>query len=366
MLCTTSSVLLAPRVATTRPTVRTARFPTASGWSSKLNPLRGPPAPATLSGAVRATPRRASAAQRSVVRCAAEGTSTSRREGTVSWSAATVVENRAESADGVVRTLVLSVEDDVPYLDGRKRKHVQQRTRWIDNYKQPGQKVSLRFPGADKPLKTTAVASSPYQTHAKSADFAAGIIEVLVEHGEGEVDEKLADLAPGAELQVSDIAGLGFASVFDKDVGLAHTLEEGKNILMIAQGTEGIAAIRSALEWTPVQAHATEHHVALVYLCKNRGSAAYLKDWDVWREAGITVKPVYFAEELEGVVIAPEAAVDKLAFTIYNDDNGLAGTIGGRPADCTVLMAGMNGDVTRALSRRLIADGVSRDQIWGF
>jgi hypothetical protein len=56
---------------------------------------------------------------------------------------------------------------------------------------------------------------------------------------------------------------------------------------MIAQGTEGIAAIRSALEWTPVQAHATEHHVALVYLCKNRGSAAYLKDWDVWREAGV-------------------------------------------------------------------------------
>jgi hypothetical protein len=27
--------------------------------------------------------------------------------------------------------------------------------------------------------------------------------QVLVEHGEGEVDEKLADLAPGAELQVT-------------------------------------------------------------------------------------------------------------------------------------------------------------------
>jgi len=107
--------------------------------------------------------------------------------------------------------------------------------------------------------------------------------------------------------------------------------------------------------------------VSLVYLCKNRGSAAYLKDWDVWREAGINVKTVYFVEEEEGGTdMVAEEAVDKLAFTIYNSENGLAGTIGGNPADCTVLMAGMEGKVALSISRRLVEDGVPRDQIWAF
>mmetsp|Transcript_13018 Transcript_13018/g.32942 ORF Transcript_13018/g.32942 Transcript_13018/m.32942 type:complete len:365 (-) Transcript_13018:151-1245(-) len=360
---TLASLAAAARPITTSRKVASRRLP--QGLRLARAPLR-----ALSTGAPRPS--------RPPVRCVAAGspgagegasTSTARQPATLTWSPATVVENRAESADGVVRTLVLSVEDEVPYLDGRKRKHVQQRARWIDSYKQPGQKVSLRFPDAegDKPLTTLAIASSPYQTHAKSADFAAGIIEVLVEHGANEAGERLANLSPGAELQVSNVMGMGFGSLFNKDVGLAQTLEDGKSILMIAQGTEGIAPIRSALESASVQAHATEYPVSLVYLCKNRGSAAYLKDWDVWREAGINVKTVYFVEEEEGGTdMVAEEAVDKLAFTIYNSENGLAGTIGGNPADCTVLMAGMEGKVALSISRRLVEDGVPRDQIWAF
>ena len=41
----------------------------------------------------------------------------------------------------------------------------------------------------------------------------------------------------------------------------------------------GIAPLRAALEWTPVQAHATAHKVNLFYAAKSATSAAYLKDW---------------------------------------------------------------------------------------
>jgi hypothetical protein len=42
---------------------------------------------------------------------------------------------REASADGSVRTLLLSVEDRVNFLEGRKVRHVQQDRRWIDDYR---------------------------------------------------------------------------------------------------------------------------------------------------------------------------------------------------------------------------------------
>ena len=46
-----------------------------------------------------------------------------------------VVENREASVDGSVRTLLLSVEDRVNFLEGRKVRHVQENRRWIDDYR---------------------------------------------------------------------------------------------------------------------------------------------------------------------------------------------------------------------------------------
>lgn len=53
---------------------------------------------------------------------------------------------RAESADGTLRTLVLSIEDHVNFLDGRKIKRMQEAPRWIDAYTVPGQFVAVRYP----------------------------------------------------------------------------------------------------------------------------------------------------------------------------------------------------------------------------
>ena len=46
-----------------------------------------------------------------------------------------------------------------------------------------------------------------------------------------------------------------------------------------------------------VQAHATAHRVALFYAAVDATRAAYLKDWDSWRAAGIAVEPCYLTAD---------------------------------------------------------------------
>lgn len=46
-----------------------------------------------------------------------------------------------------------------------------------------------------------------------------------------------------------------------------------------------------------VQAHATAHRVTLFYAAVDATRAAYLKDWDSWREAGIAVEPCYLTAD---------------------------------------------------------------------
>ena len=52
-------------------------------------------------------------------------------------------------------------------------------------------------------------------------------------------------------------------------------------------GARGMGPLRAALEWTPVQAHATANPVTLFCVAQGQQSAAYLADWDQWREAGV-------------------------------------------------------------------------------
>ncbi len=58
---------------------------------------------------------------------------------------------------------------------------------------------------------------------------------------------------------------------------------------MIAMGTRGMAAIRSALNWQPVLAHASSHAVTALYLAHSAGKAAFVTEWDSWRDAGVSV-----------------------------------------------------------------------------
>jgi hypothetical protein len=69
---------------------------------------------------------------------------------------------------------------------------------------------------------------------------------------------------------------------------IASCLQEQRNILAIAVGLRGIAAIRAVLNWAPVQAHATSHKVSCFYVTKSPSSAAFLAEWDQWREAGVS------------------------------------------------------------------------------
>lgn len=65
-------------------------------------------------------------------------------------------------------------------------------------------------------------------------------------------------------------------------------LESGHPLLVVAAGTRGIAPVRAALSWTPVLAHAGSSAVSVFYVASSQASAAYLKEWDSWREAGVS------------------------------------------------------------------------------
>ena len=52
--------------------------------------------------------------------------------------------------------------------------------------------------------------------------------------------------------------------------------------------------LRSALEWPNLSAHADQHPVTLFYMqAGDPESAAYIQEWDVWREGGCKVVPCY-------------------------------------------------------------------------
>ncbi len=79
-----------------------------------------------------------------------------------------------------------------------------------------------------------------------------------------------------------------YASLFNSYVGLLSAAEDSRPLLLIGMGARGMGPLRAALEWTPVQAHATANPVTLFYVAQGQQSAAYLADWDQWREAGVS------------------------------------------------------------------------------
>ncbi|KAL4519526.1 hypothetical protein Ndes2526B_g01885 [Nannochloris sp. 'desiccata'] len=323
------------------------------------------------------------------------------------WSVATVIENIGASADGSVRTLVLSVEDAVTYGDGRRVRHVQENTRWLDEYKFPGQFVAIRYEktgtmddgerykdnssssngGTAPPINDSAtlsssepivakhllaLSSSPYVSRSASATLDAAIVEILVSRHGGEDEAALAELAPGARFHVSEVIGRGFSSLFNSIVGLQSCLEEGRPLLMVAVGSRGIAPLRAALAWTPVLAHATQHPINLVYAAESQSSAAYLLEWDSWREAGVGVHPIYVGDitrngNASGAATGTAAGSahvlalgEALEIALFGGERGLVGALGGAdPREAAVVMSGVPGDVAAHLTRRLTHGGCS-------
>ncbi|KAK9839211.1 hypothetical protein WJX81_001667 [Elliptochloris bilobata] len=299
--------------------------------------------------------------------------------GELKYSAATVVENRAESADGSLRTLVLSVEDQVTFLEGRTMRRRQEAPRWVDAYMVPGQFVAVCHEGGAAAQRLYALANSPYAARRDSANLAASIIEVLVDRSGCADDRQLAQLGPGALLDVSNVIGRGYASLFNSYVGLLSALEDSRNLLMIGAGASGIAPLRSALEWAPVQAHATAHRVALFYAALDASRAGYIKDWDVWRGAGVRVEPCYLSADAAAAGVGaagdgsprngafagpePQAILAALEEAIFDGNGGLHGAVGGDPHNAAVLISGLPGDATAALTRRLTSEGIKGERI---
>lgn len=299
------------------------------------------------------------------------------------WSQATVIENYEASADGSVRGLVLSVSDAVVYADGRRVRHVQKARRWLDDYKAPGQCVAVKYEdksettsgnGSDPaPMRVASrlfgLGTSPYEARSSSAALDAAIVELVVDQKSNNPDDALlAAMEPGTLLHVSQVLGRGFTSLFNSHIGIQSALEEGRPLLMIAVGSRGIASVRAALNWTPVLAHASAHPCILFYVINGHSSlasAAYLVEWDAWREAGVQVYPVPVdaANAVNGDSDG-EHALSALENALFHEHHGLLGCLGKRqPGEAAVVLSGVPRDVAAQLTRRLTHAGIQSEQL---
>ncbi len=109
---------------------------------------------------------------------------------------------------------------------------------------------------------------------------------------------------------------LRYASLFNSYVGLLSAAEDSRPLLLIGMGARGMGPLRAALEWTPVQAHATANPVTLFYVAQGQQSAAYLADWDQWREAGVSYAGSSLFSSLVHVLVLFVAHHSSLLFFI--------------------------------------------------
>ncbi|KAG2438333.1 hypothetical protein HYH02_011029 [Chlamydomonas schloesseri] len=307
----------------------------------------------------------------------------------VKWGTATVVRNDAANLDGSVRVLHLSVADHVDMLYGRRVKGVPDGSRWIESYTIPGQCVGVRVPGggepeAAPPQRLYAIASTPYASRRDSAYVDASLIEIVVERTAGPADAALADMGPGAQLEVTQVIGRGFCSLLDSYNGLVHAMEEGRNLVLIGMGSRGMAALRSALNWQPVLAHASSgRSVAALYVAHSASRAAFVTEWDSWREAGMRLRPLYTnpnanvddeavvgnghgsgsGEQQQQQQLDAGRAMDLLQVGLFMGEGGFDGICGGSASSACFMLAGLPGDMASSLAKQLSAKGVAYDHI---
>jgi hypothetical protein len=365
------------------------------------------------------------------------------------WRRATVIANEAVNLSGDYRLLRLSVPDDVPRLFGRKIEDVPFGERWVSSHTSPGQLVGLRLPDEEQEggrgqqgggggsgggggafpggPRLYPLACSPYESRRDSASIGASLIEVAVarqqspqstnttpssaaaagQAARAEHEARLAELGPGDELEVSGVVGRGFASMFSSYAGLLTALEERRPLLLVAHGLRGAALMRAALSWTPVQAHATAAGVAAYYVDDSPSRAAFVAEWDAWREAGVRFTPLFLRApgesgssedeggavgRADGALEAEERRVQPSEFSssssgegsntndaadqkqaaaiadlieqaLFVRAGGLEGALGGAPQEATALLAGLPGKVASAVSRELSYKGVPRERL---
>jgi len=251
----------------------------------------------------------------------------------LTWTDAIVIENKEASVDGSMRSLVLSVADEQGRVNEQKRgsrgrtaSGYGRSKRWLDSFTSPGQAIAVNIVSDDTDESSGELvgiadtffhlSSSPYETRMSSAQLDAAIVEILVRRGGSPWEEKMASFTPGTKIQVSQVLGNGYSSLLDASIDLSSSLEKGRAVIFIAIGAQGLAAARSAMAWTPIQAHASTHRVALIAHIDSQVSAPFLVEFDGWRDAGIIVRTVSTREDSLEV----EEAI-KLA--LYSEEIGI-------------------------------------------
>lgn len=289
----------------------------------------------------------------------------------VKWSSATVIRNDGVNGDGSCRLLHLSVEDQVDVLYGRKVKGVVDSVKWGDSYTMPGQFVGVRYPAAGNggtmipASRLYSIASTPYQSRRDSAYIGASIIEVVVDKNGPEDDAALAAMGPGSVIEVSQVIGRGFSSLLNSYVNLPTALEDGKNLMLVCVGTRGIVPMRAVLGWTPVLAHATAHKITCFYVAPAPAKAAFLTEWDSWREAGVTFCPIYTDStgdqpDSEGSLdmASADELLTMLEWPLFMGEHNLSACSANKPSNTIVLLAGCSGEVASRLTKLFAAKGV--------
>ena len=146
-------------------------------------------------------------------------------------------------------------------------------------------------------------------------------------------------------------------------------------------GHHGMGPIRSAVSWTPLNAHATRKRVTVVCHALSMESAVFVQEWDLWRENGIKVIPCIGGKNDDG-------SIDVVVNALFSGDGGLKSVVQGDPAETTgecmrprrregaedgrrrtdavdaVCISGFTGEFTSLLLRRFAAEGVNGDRVY--
>ena len=259
-----------------------------------------------------------------------------------------LIANNAASLNGKLRTLVVGVADERgdELLNHRQRtsgtlfKHA----RWIDAFELPGQYVTITDVDSGKAISKP-ISVSPYRARSTAPNSDVSVVELLLDTGSDDGDESFfAAAQPPMRLRVSAVKGCGFENPLFPEYCLKSAIERGHAIVCVAGGPRGMGPLRSVIEWPPVSSHAGKNPVTLLYLhAGDSQSAAYVSEWDSWREGGTKVVTSY--DDFDAGWFAVRQAIAGGGGGGGNFDR----VVGADPKKTTVLMAGLSGDEASAL-----------------
>jgi len=277
-------------------------------------------------------------------------------------SRSVVIENSAASVDGAKRRLVVAV-DDKQHDDAHLRKTspgivFNNGKVWTDAFTSPGMYVKANVGNSSK-VEKLPLARSPYHVRYDSARLDSAKVEFLVDealHG-----AEFANAKPGDVIKVSKPLGGGFANVLFANRNLQKAMKDDHALVLVARGTNGMASVRSILDWQPVLAYTDRHPVTVFYMSDSADArgAALLSLHDEWRSEGYKIVPAYGAVEEQLFLI--EQCL--LTGAVTAGGNFAATILGPDPETCSVLLAGCQGEVAAKLLHLFESRGVSKQNI---